>query len=154
MESEACMTKFGEVVSRDEATGTVTVRYTRPEACEKCGACGGKGQEKTISLPGDCQPGEWVRVELPDSRFLNAAAVAYGLPLLGFLAGLLSGWFVGKSEGAAVLFSLVGLGAGLWLLRLAERRVSGKPEWSPRIAAVYPDRAALDAFGCPGKTTL
>ena len=39
------MTKFGEVLQYDGRSGVAVIRYIRPEACAKCGACGGSGKE-------------------------------------------------------------------------------------------------------------
>ena len=75
------MTKFGEVIGYDPQSGVAVIRYTRPEACAKCGACGGKAQETVIRLKTTeaCRVGNWVKVELPDGRFLHAAALALSL---------------------------------------------------------------------------
>ena len=97
------MTKFGEVIGYDPQSGVAVIRYTRPEACAKCGACGGKAQETVIRLKTTeaCRVGNWVKVELPDGRFLHAAALAYAVPLGLLLAGLLLGyrWLGGERRG-------------------------------------------------------
>ena len=143
------MTKFGQVTAYDPSTGMATIQYTRPEACEKCGACGGKTHEGAIVLKAECEVGNWVKVEMPDGRFLHATALAYLIPLGCFFAGLLLGYFLSaRNEIIALLCSLAGLGASLLLLRFFDRRIAGKPEWSPRVAAVYTSNPTLSELHC------
>ena len=80
------MTKFGRVTAFDASSGMATIVYERPQACEKCGACSGRGYTGTLVIQAHCAVGDWVRVELPDGRFLGASALAYVLPLCGLLA--------------------------------------------------------------------
>lgn len=143
------MTKFGQVTAYDPSTGMATIQYTRPDACEKCGACGGKAHEGTITLKADCETGSWVKVEMPDSRFLHATALAYLIPLCCFFAGLLLGYLLSAhNEIIALLCSLIGLGASLLFLRVFDRRIAGKSEWSPRVAAVYSSNPTLSELHC------
>lgn len=96
------MIKFGQVQAYDKTTGEATIVYMRPDACAKCGACGGGGKSRSIRLKADCAVGDWVKVELPDGRFLGATALAYALPLACFLLGLFlatacrAGWSCGR----------------------------------------------------------
>ena len=52
------------------------------------------------------------------------------------------------NEIIALLCSLAGLGASLLLLRFFDRRIAGKPEWSPRVAAVYTSNPTLSELHC------
>ena len=143
------MTKFGQVYAVDEAKGLASVRFSRPEACGKCGACGAGVHQGDITLKAQCQIGDWVRVEMPEGRFLTATAVAYVVPLLALFAGLGLGSLLGQGNDlAALLGGVGGIVLSLGFLKLVEKHIKGKPEWSPRIAEVYP--AAPDALqiGC------
>ena len=144
------MIKFGLVTAYDGKTGMAALQYARPDACEKCGACGGaSGRRETLRLKAECAPGNWVKVELPDGRFLSAAAIAYGIPLVCFLAGLFLGYFLsGGQETPALLGSALGLGVGVLFLGLAERKIRNKPEWTPRVVAVYETKPDIDQIGC------
>ena len=146
------MIKFGQVTAYNEKTGVATITYIRPEACAKCGACGSLTQTGSIDLKANCKTGDWVKVELPDGRFMHATALAYLIPLIGFLAGLFAGYYAGgESELWAVVGSLIGLGLCLLFLKLNEKRIAGKPEWTPHVAEVYAERPdGLDAIGCSG----
>ena len=143
------MIKFGQIISRNEQNSTVTIRFSRPEACGKCGACGGATHKGEVTIPSDRQIGEWVRVELPENRFLQATALVYIVPLLGLLGGLLCGWLIGAgSDLATILGAVFGLSLALAMLYLIDRYVSKKPEWMPKITAVYPDKPGIDDLGC------
>ena len=148
----ADMIKFGQVTAYNEKTGVATITYIRPEACAKCGACGGLSQTGSIDLKADCQVGNWVKVVLPDSRFMTATLIAYILPLIGFLAGLFLGNHLsGGNELWALGGSMLGLGVCLIGMKLSDKHIAGKPEWTPHVAEVYTERPdSLDAIGCSG----
>ena len=143
------MTKFGQVYAYDPVQKLATIHYSRPEACQKCGACGTGSQSGTVVLKGECKVGDWVRVELPEGRFLQATAIAYVVPLIGLLAGLALGWLLGGgTDGFTLLGALVGLGLSVLVLKAVDRRVSGRPEWTPRITAVYEELPDIEQIGC------
>lgn len=146
------MIKFGQVTAYNEKTGVATITYIRPEACAKCGGCGALTQTGTIDLKADCKVGNWVKVVLPDGRFMTATALAYIIPLAGFLIGLFAGNALsGGNELWALGGSLTGLGLCLIGLKWNEKRIAGKPEWTPHVAEVYTERPdSLDAIGCSG----
>lgn len=145
------MIKFGQVTAYDAKTGVATIAYVRPDACAKCGGCGSMNQTGTIQLKAECEEGNWVKVVLPDGRFMTATLIAYVVPLICFLAGLFIGYTVsGRSELWAVAGSLVGLGVSLVGLRLNEKRIAGRPEWTPHVAEVYRTKPDIDDIGCGG----
>ncbi|MBE5815090.1 MAG: hypothetical protein E7320_07805 [Clostridiales bacterium] len=143
------MIKFGQVTAYDQKTGIATIKYIRPDACEKCGGCQHMSQESTITLKGDCKEGDWVLVELPDHRFLGATAIAYVIPLVLFLAGLLLGNALsGGNELWALLGCVIGLGLGVAAVWGCDRFIKGRPEWTPRIAQVYDQKPDTGVLGC------
>ena len=148
------MIKFGQIIKRNEQKGLVTIRFERPEACGKCGACGTGSQKGEATLPSESQVGQWARVEFPEGRFLQATALVYVIPLLGLLSGLLLGWLLGSGNDLwTVLGALAGLLFSLLVLFGIDRRVSRKPEWTPKITAVYPDKPTLEDLGCGADNT-
>ena len=50
----------------------------------------------------------------------------------------------GKNELWALAGSVAGLGAGLLCLRLSEKRIAGRPEWTPQVEAVYKQKPKLN----------
>ena len=143
------MTKFGQVVEYDSVNKLAQIHFSRPEACSKCGACGGGGQTGSITLQADCKVGDWVRVEYPENRFLEATAIAYIIPLVGLFIGIGLGWLLGRGGDAGMLIgALVGLALSVGILFLVEKRVSGKAEWTPRVTAVYYELPTMEDIGC------
>jgi sigma-E factor negative regulatory protein RseC len=143
------MVKFGQIIARNESKGLVTVKFSRPEACGKCGACGPQAQKGEVTMLSDRPVGEWVRVELPESRFMQATALVYVIPLLGLVFGLFLGWLLGAGgDLATVLGALCGLAVSLVTLFQIDRRISKKPEWTPKITAVYTEKPTFEDLGC------
>jgi len=143
------MIKFGQVTAYDKAKGLATITYIRPDACEKCGGCNAMSQQGTITLKCDCKEGDWVRVELPDNRFLSATAMAYAIPLLLFLGGLLLGNALsGGNELWAMGGSVIGLGLGIGAVWLCDRLIKGRPEWTPHVAQIYDHKPDTGVLGC------
>ena len=147
------MTKFGQVYEFDAATGMATVHFERPEACAKCGACGSGSQKGTITIKAQqCAAGDWVRVELPEGRFLSATAIAYVVPLIAFLVGIGLGWLLGNGNDLAMLAgALAGIAVSIGILYIVNRRISGKPEWTPRITEVFQTAPDMSQIGCTGE---
>ena len=143
------MTKFGQVYEYNEATHQASIKFSRPEACAKCVACGTLSQTGTITLTADCKVDDWVRVELPEGRFLEATAIAYVIPLVGLLAGIALGWYLGGgSDGTTLLGALLGLAVSAGVLWIINRRITNRPEWTPRVTAVFAEKPTVDEFGC------
>jgi sigma-E factor negative regulatory protein RseC len=122
-------------------------------ACEdtsSCGACGPGGRcalkwfatrrSASLEIPARAdervalQPGDEVILSIKDGELLRAAALAYGLPLLGLLASALAAHgLAGAGEGGALTAGLVGAAVGGWLARaLARRR---PPRFAVSLAA-------------------
>lgn len=76
----------------------LTVRIIRREACGECRACLSGMMENDMDIEAknlcDAEVGDWVELELQDNAFMNAVLILYGIPLVGFLAGILLGYFV------------------------------------------------------------
>lgn len=145
------MIKFGQVIAYDEHTHNATIRYIRPDACAKCGACGSLNQSGEITLKAECAVGNWVRVVLPDEKFVSASLLAYALPLVGLIVGLLAGYFLsGKNELVSAAGAILGIGAALLIQRLHEKKRGGRAEWQPRVDAVYLGKPDELMIGCKG----
>ena len=98
------------------------------------GAAAGEGQvEASVVDNLDIEVGDRVNLVLEPRRVLQAAAIVYGLPLVGALLGAIAAWALGTGDVAASLAALTGLLAGFFLAR---RRVSASgcvQEYMPKI---------------------
>ena len=143
------MIKFGQITDKNEISGMITVQFSRPEACGNCHACGYGSKNSEITLPSDHNIGEWVRIELPENRFVQATTLVYIIPLAGLLLGMLLGWLLSAgSDLITVLGAMVGLLVSFVTLYLVDKHIAKKPEWSPIITAVYPDKPADTDLQC------
>ncbi|MCL2812747.1 MAG: SoxR reducing system RseC family protein [Clostridia bacterium] len=135
------MLRTGTVVACEN--GQLTVLFERPDACQKCGACGGGRHGHRIILAdslGGASVGDKVSVDMPEARLVSASALAYLIPLAGLLMGLI--WGAGQAERVApgmssdlftALCALAGLAISLPVLMLADRSIRGKVRWMPQI---------------------
>ena len=75
----------------------VQVKIQRKEACGECRAClsGMTKNEMDIEAKNlcDAESGDWVELELQENAFINAVFIMYGLPFVGFIAGIVAGYF-------------------------------------------------------------
>jgi len=82
------------------------------------------------------QAGDQVTLELSPQSLLKASFFVYGLPLLGVVIVLLSGWLlVGPlTDAAAIALAVVGFVAGLLAGRMHINRDQCLAQFVPRIA--------------------
>lgn len=101
------MEEVARVISCDNQ-GWLTVEVTLKSACKACNnseSCGTsavaqafspKTQQFSIQSERCCEPGELLKLGLPESVILKAAALVYLLPLFGLFVGAILGQFVGN----------------------------------------------------------
>ena len=133
------MIRTGRVVA--EKDGQIEVCFERPEACAKCGACGGGKHISQVKIPGSAPVGSMVAVDMPEGQVLKASAVAYVIPLLLLLAGIALGMLLFTNEGMWALMGLVFMGVAGIVLKKMDRGLKQKKEWQPEIVAVYEEGA-------------
>lgn len=130
------MVRTGKVVGTDGKT--IDVCFERPEMCAQCGACmGRKPHEETVKIEGTAAVGDTVAVEMPDAKIVKVSLIAYIIPLVGLLAGLLIGQVLLKSDIWAAVTGLVGLGGGILVARVFDKRLGAQKAWQPRLLAVH-----------------
>ena len=73
------------------------VKIQRKEACGECTAClsGMTKTEMDIEAKNlcDAEVGDWVELELQENAFFNAVVIMCGLPFIGFIAGVVGGYY-------------------------------------------------------------
>lgn len=137
------MKRPGEIT--DVKNGMLLVTFCRPEACQTCGACEGGKRQTRIWVKGNGHVGDIAVVDMPDSMVIRASLIAYGLPLLFLLLGLVAGTLLfPDNDVAAILGALLGLGLSLILLKVTERYRAGQPQWSPEVTQIIPRNENTD----------
>jgi len=121
---------------------------------ERTGACGGcqtkqhchscltnsKIEARALNMAG-ARTGDLVSVSIKTETLLKSAAILYLVPVLGMLAGALSGPVIGKilalSETvSAILFGFVGFSLGFVLVYFYSRKMSSQNRLSPIIEQI------------------
>lgn len=109
----------------------LTLQSARGSACERCArgkGCGGGVIGKLVfrrqpvlelDLPGlaDYAVGQRVELSVPAQRVMKLAALVYLIPLAGVLIGALCGHWLLGSDAAAIVTSIAGFVASIWVLR-------------------------------------
>ena len=136
------MERLGEVTKVDGKWLEIT--FCRPSDCEKCHACMGGDKMTTLRLAGTANVGDKALVELPDSTITQASLLAYGLPLIGLIAGMLLGDKLIPLETSldALIGALIGLALPLAWLLMSEKKRRTNPRWTPQIKRIIPMQKA------------
>ncbi len=122
----------------------LTVAFERHEACGDCHACamGSTNCKKHIlKLRGKADVGDEIVVEMDETHVMAASAVAYMIPLAGFVLGIAIGYFVGNKQAfingelVTALFAVLGTGAAYLVMRALDQ-VFSKGRWEQKIISV------------------
>ena len=126
------MKRIAKVVEHE---GRLMAEVERTEACQHCRACDlGTSKSVYMELPkGDYKPGDKVELELGDNRLAGASLIAYGIPMVLFLAGIAVGAVFFTSEVAQIILALFGLAIGLGLVMITESRRKASGKYAPKV---------------------
>lgn len=125
------------------------VLVSRPAACKSCGACQlMDNHPHTVTVRNDAgaEVGDTVALELPGEDLVRAVLLAYGVPLVMFLAGLGVGAPAARSLGLTMNPSLASafggvlfLAAGYYGVHLYDRSLGAEAFASVAVAVVDAD---------------
>ena len=73
----------------------------------------------------------------PDAQIVKVSLIAYVIPLVFLMAGLVIGQNVLGSDGWAAGLGVGLLAVGLLVVRLIDKRLGGKPCWKPKLIKVF-----------------
>lgn len=129
------MRQPGEITA--SGNGMMEITFCRPEACASCKACEGGKKEHKIRVKGEGRVGDIAIVDMPDTMIVKASAIAYGLPLIGLLAGMALGYALsGGKDISSLAGAAAGLAASLVVLKTTEKCRAGKEKWNPRVVEI------------------
>ena len=86
----------------------------------------------------------------PSPKVMEASALAYMLPLAGFIAGLAAGWGIAKTgafgngELLMALCAIIGTAAAYFIMRALDPKLS-KGRWEQRIISITPAEESASA---------
>lgn len=123
---------------------TAKIHFLRGSACAHCGACLTVGDsEMEISLPNtlNAKVGDRVSVDLSAKRVVQASLLAYAVPLLLLIAGVLVGSRI--ADWVGLVLGIAACGIGYLILRVVERTNRNKQSFQPRMERILEDGEEL-----------
>jgi len=120
--------------------GTAQIHFLRGSACAHCGACLTVGEsEMEVTLPNTlgAKQGDRVVVELSPKRVMQASLLAYAVPLLLLIGGVLVG--SRYADWAGLALGIAACGIGYLILRIVEKKSAKKRSFQPRMTRVLED---------------
>jgi len=137
------MIEIGQVAETNGGRAKVVI--PRKDKCGKCGKClfASEGQGMWLEAENRVGAGlgDEVEVEIPERDPLVAALLLFGLPLLGLLVGVFSGYALAEilgweSNSIAILLGFVFLAAAFVFVRMYDRRRQKKEGRQIRIVRI------------------
>ncbi len=133
--------------------GRIIVNIKRHPACEGCRACNvHAGRSMAIELENTvgAEKGDKVEIELDDIVVLKGAALAYGVPLAGLLAGIFIGQALADMLNFGMPREMVSAASGIFVMiitAIVVRRYSksNKAVFRPKVTKISrrkPEEAA------------
>ena len=114
------MEKNGYVIFSDDKIARIRIK--RESSCGgNCSHCKGCGTDEVIIEAvntKELKAGETVKVIMPDSSFVKKSLVGYGGLVFLILLGAISGYMIFGNELVALLFMVVFLFVGLFILKV------------------------------------
>ncbi len=120
--------------------GTAQIHFLRGSACAHCGACLTVGEtEMEVTLPNTlgAMEGDRVVVDLSPKRVVQASLLAYAVPLLLLIAGVLVG--SRYADWAGLALGVIACGIGYLILRIVEKKSKKNNSFQPRMTRVLED---------------
>ena len=96
-----------------------------------------------LTVFGEAEVGDFVDVQMPEGHVFQAALLAYAVPLLFLIIGLIVGDTLGLTDIWSLLLAAAGLALGFVLARMADKYLRTLKKWRPAVLKAYkPDEAA------------
>lgn len=126
-------------------SGRAQIRFLRGKQCANCGACLSAGEnemEITLENTLGAKVGDRVAVELSTKRVVQASLLAYAVPLVLLVGGVLLGSRIADWAGLAL--GVAACGIGYVILRAVEFRNRKTNRFQPRIVCILEDDEETD----------
>ena len=130
------MERLGEVTKVDGKWLEIT--FCRPADCEKCRACHGGQKSTVLRLKGEAKVGDYAVVSMPEDMIYRASAVAYALPLVGLVTGMMLGEALVPTVNSVggIVGGLVGLAIPAAVIRLTEGKRQSGGKYQPELVRI------------------
>lgn len=134
------MKKAARVVNEN---GVLMAEVLREEACAHCHGCNLGRRERLLYPLNDesLREGDEITLELSDRTLSKTSLLAYGLPLVSLIAGLLLGRLLFAQEWAQALSAILMLSVGLAVLAATEKKRKASGQYVCHAARTNAPRA-------------
>lgn len=135
------MREVGRVIEIKEDYALVNVK--RKSACGSCCACElGSSKKPEVDVKArrmiECEVGDYVYIEMTAPDMLRASAIAYGIPLLALMFGIVVSYLVlgdktGASEGLSFFTGLVFMGISFAVIHRYDNKLKESRKYEPAL---------------------
>jgi sigma-E factor negative regulatory protein RseC len=129
--------------------GDAKIRFLRGSACAHCGACltvGESEMEITLKNSLGAKIGERVSVDLSPKRVVQASLLAYAVPLVLLVGGVLVGSRI--ADWVGLTLGIGACGIGYLILRLVEKRIKRTHDFQPRMERILDEHEEVPEDSC------
>lgn len=134
------MNRFGEVIEAD--SDFAKVKLNRHSACTGCNGCnkGEEEEQKNIEIrvlnTENAHIGDIVEINMESQNILKAAVIAYGLPFITLLLGIIIGYKVFNNEIISILLGFGFLGITYFGIQRNENKFYNSHDYVPELVRV------------------
>jgi len=118
------MQETGKIIEEKGPLAVVLIDKKEKQSCEKCGLCtSGKNGLLYIEAENSigAKLGEKVKIEIIENQLFVASFFIYGIPLIGFILGIIISSFISKKTFKVIVFLICFICFQLFGLYLAEK---------------------------------
>ena len=134
------MNRVGKIIKSKD--NFAFVKLTRTTACSGCHGCGNSEDDsdeieiRVLNEKG-ADVGDIVEVNMDNQNVLLAAAIAYGIPFVALLSGLLIGNFFLESEMLSIIIGFVFLFISYLGINIKENEFYNSKKYVPEIVDIH-----------------
>lgn len=143
------MKQTGVVIEGGIKTAKVLIQ--RHPICGDCGACkmGAEDAKLEVEAINDlgARIGQWVEVDMDENTLLQATFIAYGIPLIALLLGIILGaqllTVLGLTNHYEIYTALIGfalMSIAFLVIKSKETIIQGKKKYMPTITKITKDK--------------
>jgi len=134
------MNRVGKIVNCSK--GFAIVEMNRTTACSGCTGCGNEDDDSgdmqiRVLNEIDAHKGDIVEINMDTQNVLLAAFIAYGLPFIALIIGIVGGQLVFKNELISALTGFGFLGLTYFIISLNEKKFHLSEKYVPSIIKIH-----------------
>lgn len=135
------MNRVGKIVSCKSKFAMV--KMTRTTACSGCSGCGNKNDDDSSEMvirvlnEMDAKKGDIVEIDMDTQNVLMAAFIAYGIPFIGLIAGIVLGNSLFENELLSAALGFIMLALAYFVISQNEKKFHLSRKYVPTIVKIH-----------------